>query len=133
MTTYTVAVREYELDSFGHVNNAVYLNYVEAAKWDFFNKTGIIDEIRKNNIFPVIMENNIRYLRELKSGDVVNITTRWKCSGRILHFYHVLFNKTSDQISAKVHGKIMFVDYNRVMCDIPECMKKYLELYNNDN
>lgn len=133
MTTYTITVREYELDSFGHVNNAVYLNYAEAAKWDYFNKTGIIAKIRNNNIFPVVMENNIRYLHELKSGDVVNITTRWKCSGRILHFYHVLFNKTSDQISAKVQGKIMFVDYNRVMCDIPECMKKNLELYNNDN
>lgn len=133
MTIYTVTVREYELDSFGHVNNSVYLNYTEAAKWDFFRKTGMIDEIRKNDLFPVIMENNIRYLHELKSGDIVNITTDWKSSGRILRFDHVLINKTSEEISAKVKGKIMFIDYNRVMQDIPDCIIKYLEAQNNGN
>ncbi len=133
MITYTLTVREYELDSFGHVNNAVYLNYAEAAKWDFFRKTGILDEIRESDVFPVILENNVRYMHELKTGDTVSITTEWKCSGKILHFSHVLFNKTSEIVSAKIKGKIMFVDNQRVMYDIPEYMKKYMEAHRDEN
>ena len=29
-----LTVRGNELDSFGHVNNAIYLNYLEQARWE---------------------------------------------------------------------------------------------------
>ena len=35
-TRFEFNVRGYELDSFGHVNNAVYLNYLEQARWEMF-------------------------------------------------------------------------------------------------
>ena len=63
---FKLSVRGYELDSFGHVNNAVYLQYAEAAKWDFFYKSGMIDEMKANNLFPVILENKLRYMHELR-------------------------------------------------------------------
>ena len=31
-------VRGYELDSYGHVNNAVYVSYAEQARWKYFSK-----------------------------------------------------------------------------------------------
>lgn len=36
MTDFTTewTVRSYELDQFGHVNHAVYLNYLEQARWE---------------------------------------------------------------------------------------------------
>lgn len=44
-----IVVRTYELDSYGHVNNAVYLNYLEYARMEFlkragFDYVGLIDE-----------------------------------------------------------------------------------------
>ena len=33
--TIEVEVRSYELDSYNHVNNAVYLNYLEYARMEF--------------------------------------------------------------------------------------------------
>ena len=33
-------VRSYECDSYSHVNNAVYLNYLETARMDFLNQIG---------------------------------------------------------------------------------------------
>lgn len=39
MTTQTeIIVRSYECDSYSHVNNAVYLNYLEHARMDFLHK-----------------------------------------------------------------------------------------------
>ena len=46
--TIEVEVRSYELDSYNHVNNAVYLNYLEYARMEFlrrinFDYTGLFD------------------------------------------------------------------------------------------
>ncbi|EID85287.1 Putative thioesterase [Treponema sp. JC4] len=38
--TTQIEVRSYELDSYNHVNNAVYQNYLEHARMDFLNKIG---------------------------------------------------------------------------------------------
>ena len=36
----TVKVRSYECDSYGHVNNANYLNYLEFARYELLNDVG---------------------------------------------------------------------------------------------
>lgn len=38
--TTKLTVRPYELDSYNHVNNAVYLNYLEYARMDFLHQIG---------------------------------------------------------------------------------------------
>ncbi|QTQ15689.1 acyl-CoA thioesterase [Treponema parvum] len=35
-----LTVRSYECDSYGHVNNAVYLNYLEYARMEYLHKIG---------------------------------------------------------------------------------------------
>jgi len=41
-------VASYELDSFGHVNNAVFLNYLEKARCDFLRARGSVSTIFLN-------------------------------------------------------------------------------------
>ena len=36
----SLKVRTYECDSYGHVNNANYLNYLELARWEFLKDVG---------------------------------------------------------------------------------------------
>ena len=36
----TIRVRSYELDALGHVNHAVYLNYLEQARYDAMEAGG---------------------------------------------------------------------------------------------
>jgi acyl-CoA thioester hydrolase len=36
----SLTVRTYECDSYGHVNNAVYLNYLEVARYEFLKTIG---------------------------------------------------------------------------------------------
>ena len=54
---FKLTVRGYELDSFGHVNNAVYLQYAEEAKWHFFSESITIEVLEKMGLFPIILEN----------------------------------------------------------------------------
>ncbi|MCI1268420.1 MAG: thioesterase family protein [Ruminococcus sp.] len=124
---FKLSVRGYELDSFGHVNNAVYLQYAEAAKWDFFYKSGMIDEMKANNLFPVILENKLRYMHELRMMDCITITTDWKCSGKIISFMQTLFNDTMQQTSCRISGKLIYTNSERIMCDVPAELIEYLE------
>ncbi len=72
---YFVSVRGYELDSFGHLNNAVYLNYIEQAQWEILKKTGTLGHFNEREIIPAIIETNIRYIREAKIFDELVVKT----------------------------------------------------------
>ena len=72
----TIVISEAHLDSFGHVNNARYLELLEQARWDLITERGFgIDAIRTSKTGPTILEITIRFLRELSPRDVVIIRT----------------------------------------------------------
>lgn len=74
---YQVLIKEFHLDSFGHVNNAAYVMLYEEARWDFITKNGFgLDYILKNQVGPVILDLKVRFKRELKNRDAITITSQ---------------------------------------------------------
>lgn len=70
-----IGVRGYELDPRGHVNQAVYLQYAEHARWECLRAAGIThDLMHESGVGPVTLEVTIRYLAELRAGDDVDVT-----------------------------------------------------------
>jgi len=70
-----VSVRAYELDGNGHVNNVVYLQYAEHARWEFLRAAGIDEQkFGAEGVGPVFLETVIRYRGELYYGDTVDIS-----------------------------------------------------------
>jgi acyl-CoA thioester hydrolase len=70
-----VVVRGYELDTQGHLNQAVYLQYAEHARWELLRAAGISqDKLLASGVGPVALETTIRYLRELRGGDEVAVS-----------------------------------------------------------
>ena len=57
-----LTVRSYEVDIYGHVNNATYLNYLEFARVRALQQTGksFVDYV-KENIFIVIAQANLTF------------------------------------------------------------------------
>jgi acyl-CoA thioester hydrolase len=74
-----IAVRGYELDSLGHLNQAVYLQYAEHARWELLRAAGVDqDKLLSTGFAPVVLENTIKYQRELRSGDEVTVTCEFE-------------------------------------------------------
>jgi YbgC/YbaW family acyl-CoA thioester hydrolase len=74
---YEVLIREFHLDSFGHVNNAAYVMLYEEARWDFITKNGFgLDYIQAHQVGPVILDLSVRFKRELKNREKIKITSR---------------------------------------------------------
>ncbi|GAA2025522.1 acyl-CoA thioesterase [Catenulispora yoronensis] len=83
-----VTVRGYELDTQGHLNQAVYLQYSEHARWELLRAAGIQqNELVESGIGPVVLEATIKYLRELRGGDEVRVTCEpgWT-EGKVFQF-----------------------------------------------
>jgi acyl-CoA thioester hydrolase len=73
----TLTVRSYECDSYGHVNNAVYLNYLEVARHEMLAALGMdYAAMRAAGFGLVVARIDIRYRRPAVAGDVLTILSR---------------------------------------------------------
>lgn len=62
-------VRDYECDMQGHVNNAVYLNYLEHCRHEFIKELGLdFSELVRRGISLVIIRAEVDYKYSLRSG-----------------------------------------------------------------
>ncbi|MEU6735794.1 acyl-CoA thioesterase [Streptomyces physcomitrii] len=70
-----VTVRGYETDTQGHLNQAVYLQYAEHARWSLLQEAGIRQrDLLEQGIGPAALETTIKYRRELHAGDEVEVS-----------------------------------------------------------
>ena len=73
----SLSVRSYECDSYGHVNNAVYLNYLEFARHRYLDEIGLsISSLRSAGFAIWVVEITVRYKRPVKTDDDLTILTR---------------------------------------------------------
>ena len=65
-----LSVRDYELDSFGVTNNAVYQNYLEHTRHQFLESQGLkLTAYFEQGLNPVITKAEIEYRSSLQSRD----------------------------------------------------------------
>jgi YbgC/YbaW family acyl-CoA thioester hydrolase len=104
-----IEVRGYELDSFGHVNHANYLNYFEFARWKLLAEEKItFADFRGWDRFPVIANVEIRYLRPTVMGDRLTIETRLVSHGRSSsQFEQRILKGTQEVCVAKVRSVLV--------------------------
>ncbi|ARP73065.1 thioesterase [Streptomyces pluripotens] len=77
-----VTVRGYETDVQGHLNQAVYINYAEHARWSLLRAAGVTQTgLIAQGVGPVALETTIRYRRELLAGDEVDVTCAFEWGG----------------------------------------------------
>ena len=118
--TFETAVRGYELDSYGHLNNAVYISYTEQARWEILKNAGLLESFLSKKLLLVVTETNIRYMRELKLFDGVKVETHIRFEAPYLIFQHDIINSTDKIKAAKAEVKTLLIDQERIPQDIPE-------------
>ena len=102
--TYTtnLTVRSYECDSYSHVNNAVYLNYLETARMDYlhqigFNYKGIVEA----GYYLYITHIDIFYKNSAFLDDNLIIETTPVKLGAVSGTFHQTIKKEDGQICAE--------------------------------
>ena len=70
-----IKVRGFHLDLYQHVNNARYLEFMEQARWDFFDQLGVSDQSVQNALAFIIYNINIDFVHPAIMNDQLIIKT----------------------------------------------------------
>jgi thioesterase III len=73
---YPLLIIERHLDTFGHVNNATYLQILEEARWEWLTGAGFgMERMIELGQGPTILECTLRFRRELRNRSQVKIVS----------------------------------------------------------
>ena len=76
---YSVTVREHNLDTLGHLNNASYLQLFEEARWDFSNKGGFgLDWVLSNKQSPIVLKAEMSFRKEVLNREALLIKSEFE-------------------------------------------------------
>ena len=96
-----LAVRDYECDMQGVVNNAVYQNYLEHARHECLKASGIdFAAVTQSGVNLVVTRAELDYKASLTSGDAFIVHTRMERVSRLRFAFH-------QQIVREADGRLM--------------------------
>jgi acyl-CoA thioester hydrolase len=76
---YTRTVHDEDLDELGHVNNAVYLMYLETAARDHAIREGFsLEDFKAQGVIPIVRSHYITYYKPALHGDALRVSTEVK-------------------------------------------------------
>ena len=127
-----IVARGYELDSYQHVNNAVYLNYFEHARWEYFRKFDLVNALKNEKIMPVVTDVHIRYQREIQLFQEIEIRSRCLIQAPYLVFQQRMINKSTGLPAARATTKLLFLDSSGLPTDIPDLVVQAVGADKND-
>lgn len=119
-------VRSYECDSYGHVNNAAYLNYLEYARMSALAEIGFnLDGMKEKGYLAVIRRIEIDYKFPLFMNDLVEIKTfAHELKNRSGTFSQQILNKTKQQLAAEAKVTWVFINIKGKPIAIPEEIRR---------
>ena len=117
-----LTVRSYELDSYGHVNNANYFNYLEFARGEYLLQRGLsLLHFKKWNAFPRIISAGINYRSPAFAENVLIIECEiynWKKTRATLKY--TITNQTTGKLCAEAETEMIFVNDHGKPVKVPE-------------
>ncbi|MEV0094234.1 thioesterase family protein [Streptomyces sp. NPDC050738] len=126
--TIPITVRGYETDSQGHLNQAVYLQYAEHARWTYLQHGGIRQaDLLDKGVGPVALEVTVRYLRELRAGDETLVDCRFVWGEGKTFRIEQTIRRTDGTVCAEVTGVGGLLDL-RARKLIPDPRRQFREL-----
>lgn len=113
--TITIAVAWGEMDAFGHVNNTVYLRWLESARIEYFRRVGLLDRMERERIGPILARTEIDYRLPVKWPDTVHVEVGVEKMGRssFVMAYRVTSDARGGAVVAEAKTVIVNLDYSR--------------------
>lgn len=123
-----IVVRPTEVDTFGHVNNAKYLEYFEWARFDWFKAIGLTVEHFRSGLAIVVANVNVNFRREASVDERLVVRTRLASRGRSsLKFAQELVNERGEVITDAETTGVMFDTQTRRSTPIPDDLAHRLD------
>lgn len=98
-----------DIDDLDHVNNSVYVSYLERGRSDWYSKAGIsFESMRTRGIGTVVLRLDILYLKEAVLGDVLKVSTiPIKIGNKSFVFKQEIYNQHEELITEATITNVM--------------------------
>ena len=109
-TTKEIVVKEQDIDELGHVNNIVYVAYLQDGRTHWFAEAGIsYEDMAVRNLGTVILHLDVLYRKEARLGERLKIVTRsGKLGNTSFVFEQHILNESGELITEAKVTEVMF-------------------------
>ncbi len=116
-----VIIREHHLDTFGHVNNAVYLMLYEEARWEYITQAGYgLEKVHAEKIGPVAIDALVKYKKELVLREKITIETTFVGMQNSLCFkLHQEMKKADGRLASTLDITLAMMDFSKRKLIVP--------------
>ena len=115
-----------EMDSMGHVNNAVYFRYFESARLAYFERVGFLDEMKRSGGGPILATTKCRFRKPLTYPDRIRIgATAEDLQDDRFTMLYCIESEALGTIVGDGEGLIVAYDYNeKQKTAIPDSVRR---------
>ena len=106
-----VTVRYGDLDPQGHVNNAAYMTYLEAARLGYYERSGIWSPASGDHTGMVVAHSEIDFLAPISYGQALRVGVRLEKMGTKSVIFDFLV-EAADGSQAFARGRSVMVAYD---------------------
>ncbi len=108
---YELEVYTYQIDIVHHLNNTVYIEWMEIGRMKLLEAMGLpIEELEKREVLPVLTETHIRYRKPIYFGDKVHGEIWVSELGGASAILSFRFFKNGDVLAAEGWQKGLFIN-----------------------
>lgn len=118
LATVEIGVRWGDMDAYGHVNNAMYMRYLEEARCQMLAAMGI--SLEGNRIAPVVINVGCTFLKPVFYPDTLTIRCYGSDPGRssFMSTYEVFSAAQGGIKVSEGYGKLVWMDHE-AGCSVP--------------
>lgn len=121
-----VTVRWADMDSFSHVNNAVYFTYCESARMAYFKAIRLDDARSKPSLGPALAQASLNFRQQVHYPAELEVGARAVRVGRSsFQLDYAIFHAASEAVVADGTSVVVWVDYDEGKSEaMPEDLKQ---------
>ncbi len=125
----TLPVRWGDMDAYGHVNNAMYLRYLEEARVQMFMQMGT-GSIAGSQQAPVVVTVGCTFLKPVNYPDEIRIDCYVGTPGRssFMTYYSLYAASAPEQLTSEGYAKVVWMDHGTgKSVPLPDHVLRYLK------
>lgn len=119
--TVNIVIQWGDMDAFNHVNNIMFFKYFETARIQYFEEIGLIENMKKTNIGPILAHTSCKFIKPITYPDTIAVGASVKSIGNTSFIMEFTINSKKNKLSATGDAVMVVIDYNKgLKTSIPE-------------